>query len=84
MIIYTCPKCGGDLQFSVIDTYPPIHVTECPKCGWKEEKMDEIERVPYRTDVFDARFKISADAFEEAFAIDPGRNFGQKMIFPRL
>ena len=47
MIVYTCPKCGGDLQFSVKATYPPINVTECSSCGWKEEGRDEIERIPY-------------------------------------
>ena len=49
MIVYTCPKCGGHLQFSTVATYPPIHVTECFSCGWREEKMDEIEKIPYKT-----------------------------------
>lgn len=49
MLVYTCPKCGGDLQFSDIATYPPIHVTECPSCGWREEKKDKTERIPYKT-----------------------------------
>lgn len=53
MIVYICPKCGGDLQLSVKATYqnerktpsfsygecqPPINVTECFSCGWREEK----------------------------------------------
>ena len=47
IIIYTCPKCGGDLIEEVICTYPPIYVKHCTKCGWKEERMDEIVRIPY-------------------------------------
>lgn len=65
MIVYTCPKCGGELQFSVITTYPPINVAECPSCGWRKEERDKIERIPYKTatlasdeDVLD---KIEAD-----------------------
>ena len=49
MLVYTCPKCGGELQFSVLDTYPPIHITECSSCGWREEKRDTIEKIPYKT-----------------------------------
>ena len=65
MLVYTCPKCGKGLQFSVIAAYPPIHITECPSCGWREEKRDKIERIPYKTttvssdeDILD---KIEAD-----------------------
>ncbi len=50
MIIYTCPKCGADLMFYCIDTYPPIDVASCTHCGWKHEKMQTIERVPYIID----------------------------------
>lgn len=49
MLVYTCPKCGGDLQFITIATYPPINVAECPNCGWREEKRDKIEKIPYKT-----------------------------------
>lgn len=49
MLVYTCPKCGEELQFSDIATYPPIHITECPSCGWREEKRDTIEKIPYKT-----------------------------------
>lgn len=48
MLVYTCPKCGKDLQFTVVATYPPINVAECPNCGWREEKGDKIERIPYK------------------------------------
>ena len=53
MIVYTCPKCGKDLQFSVMTTYPQLehfNVAECSSCGWREEKReDEIVRIPYKT-----------------------------------
>lgn len=55
-IVYTCPKCGNDLQEEVICTYPPIHVKKCYSCGWSEEQMQEQEiiRIPYikKTDFF--------------------------------
>ena len=47
MIVFTCPECGGDLRYSDICTYPPIHVAECPVCGWREEKRENIKRIPY-------------------------------------
>ena len=49
MLVYTCPKCGNELQFSDIATYPPIHIAECLSCGWREEKRDTIEKIPYKT-----------------------------------
>lgn len=49
MIIYTCPKCGGDLQDLVLASYPPQYKKECPKCGWShiEKPNDEVVRIPY-------------------------------------
>lgn len=47
MIVYTCPKCGEDLFFSIVCTYPPINVTECPKCGWRSEQVEKIQRMPF-------------------------------------
>lgn len=47
MIIYTCPKCGGELTMSVIDTFPPIHVVECHKCGYKDEQIETVSKVEY-------------------------------------
>lgn len=49
MLVYTCPKCGKGLQFSDIAAYPPVHIAECSSCGWREEKRDMIERIPYKT-----------------------------------
>lgn len=47
IIIYTCPKCGGDLIEEVICTYPPINKTTCTKCGWTYEEMETIEKIPF-------------------------------------
>ncbi len=51
MTIYTCPKCGADLMFYCIATYPPIDVACCTHCGWEHKKMQKVERVPYIVDV---------------------------------
>lgn len=47
MIVYTCPKCGGDLQTSVLTCIPPIHKYKCMKCGWTHEAKEEVVRVPF-------------------------------------
>ena len=33
IVIETCPKCGHDLQNTVICTYPPIPRKVCWNCG---------------------------------------------------
>ena len=43
MIVYTCPKCGHALLHTTICTLPPIHVDECPACGWRHESTERIE-----------------------------------------
>ena len=47
IIIETCPKCGHDLDDTVITTYPPINKKECPACGWSHEETAEIKRVSW-------------------------------------
>ena len=49
MLIYTCPKCGRDLQTLVYTTYPPIYGYICTHCGWKheDEVYDTVVRVPF-------------------------------------
>ena len=49
MLIYTCPKCGRDLQAVVYTTMPPINGYICFNCGWKHEEdpKDIINRVPF-------------------------------------
>lgn len=47
MIIYTCPKCGHDLESEVLTCYPPIHRDFCPNCGWSHSKSETIERIPF-------------------------------------
>ena len=51
-IIYTCPKCGSDIDDVVLTTYPPKYMKVCrnPKCDWQfiEEPEEDITvRVPY-------------------------------------
>ena len=52
MIIYTCPKCGGDIYHTCICTFPPIDVWACvnPECGWRREKGRRIERRKFDID----------------------------------
>ena len=47
MIVYTCPKCGGDLVSLVLTSYPPQYKEECPNCGWSHTESDTITRIPY-------------------------------------
>ena len=47
MIIYTCPKCGGQLNHYCVATLPPIDVWDCPNCDWRYEEKDGIEYRPF-------------------------------------
>lgn len=68
IIVYTCPKCGGDLQELVLCSYPPQYKKECPKCGYSYiEKSDPIIRVPYIEPTVLEQPKIScADSINHA------------------
>ena len=46
MIIYTCPKCGSQLNHYCVATFPPIDVWTCLNCDWRYEEKDDLE---YRT-----------------------------------
>jgi hypothetical protein len=48
IVIETCPKCGHDLQNTVICTYPPIPRKVCCNCGWSwTGEPEKITRVPF-------------------------------------
>lgn len=47
MIIYTCPKCGGDIYHTCICTLPPIDVWACLDCDWRYEVPDKLEYRPF-------------------------------------
>lgn len=48
IIIETCPKCGHDLHYEIICTYPPIPRKVCYSCGWSwEDQREEVIRVPF-------------------------------------
>ena len=49
MIIYTCPKCGGQLNHYCVATLPPIDVWACLDCDWRYEEKDSIEYRPFET-----------------------------------
>lgn len=52
MIIYTCPKCGGDIYHTCICTSPPFDVWTCrnPECGWSYKKGEYIEHRKFDVD----------------------------------
>lgn len=52
MIIYTCPKCGGDIYHTCICTLPSFEVWDCrnPECGWYYKKGEYIERRKFDVD----------------------------------
>ena len=48
VIIETCPECGHDLHYLVLDTYPPITQKKCINCGWEcAGKQEEVIRIPF-------------------------------------
>ena len=47
MIIYTCPKCGGDIYHTCICTMPPIDVYDCYDCDWHYEEPKVIDKMPF-------------------------------------
>ena len=51
-VIYTCPKCGSDLDEIILTTYPPKYMKMCKnlKCGWHHIEVpeeDAVVRIPY-------------------------------------
>lgn len=40
MIIYTCPKCGGDIYHTYMSS---VDVWACLDCDWRYEEKDGIE-----------------------------------------
>lgn len=84
ILIETCPKCGADLQDSVVCTYPPIYRKECTRCHWSwESRPEEIKRVPFHPPTEDPVFihhvdtsSIIDDSLSSAFSADPCKNCG--------
>ena len=49
-IIYTCPKCGADLEDIALTSNPPRYMKKCKniKCDWMYvENPQEVIRLPY-------------------------------------
>lgn len=45
MIIYTCPKCGGDIYHNYISS---IDIWACRDCGWQYVEKDGVEYRPFK------------------------------------
>lgn len=51
IIVYTCPKCGHDLNEFVLTANPHIYHKECPNCHWSWQSTPEpIRRIPFIPD----------------------------------
>ena len=62
IVIETCPRCGADLEYLQIETYPPISVKRCTKCTWFwEGKREAIIRIPFKEDVIEINHDINTD-----------------------
>ena len=48
-IVYTCPKCGQDLEVNVLTSNPPKNRYRCtnPDCDWSEDEREDVIRIPY-------------------------------------
>lgn len=47
-IIYTCPKCGGDLMELSLTVNPPIPKKQCKRCGWSwVGQQYHVVRIPF-------------------------------------
>lgn len=71
MIIYTCPKRGGNIYHTCVCTLPPIDVWVCRNCGWRyEEKtvLNIVHSIPQSTKVNDEW--IDYEAFDNVIAND--------------
>jgi len=33
MVKYKCRKCGGEMEYVILTSLPPIHQYTCSKCG---------------------------------------------------
>jgi reverse gyrase len=38
-----CPKCGGNINSSILLSYPPIYKKSCSKCNQIWTKKEKIE-----------------------------------------
>ena len=54
MIVYTCPRCGNDLQEIALTSNPPQYQKFCSRCGWSHTTVDEIYRIPYQLEATSA------------------------------
>lgn len=63
-IIYTCPKCGSDLEEMILTTYPAQHRVYCPNCKWSHDEPsvrishNKVVRIPY-TDKDDTLHEVN-------------------------
>lgn len=44
-IDYVCPKCGGKVVVTTIDTYPPITCYRCQECDYHHDEQRQIAKV---------------------------------------
>jgi len=42
-IRYKCPKCGGNISFTIVATYPETYCYLCLKCGYHKDIQEKLE-----------------------------------------
>lgn len=47
MVIFTCPKCGSDLDETLIGFLPCRFKRKCLKCGWEVMENKDVVRISY-------------------------------------
>ena len=69
MIVYTCPKCGHDLQEVVLTSMSPQRQMYCSCCGWSHITRDEIYKIPYQTEATSALVNDSQGGIDGLFSL---------------
>lgn len=70
-VIYTCPKCGSDLEEMILTTYPAQHRVYCPNCMWSHDgctvriPYDGVLRIPY-TDKDDILHEVNTSTPQDS------------------
>ena len=47
-IIYTCPKCGADLEATFSQANGSSLYYKCTKCNWTSLAEEDVVRIPYK------------------------------------
>ena len=76
-VVYTCPKCGSDIDEAVLCTYPPRYLKYCKNmsCGWSHMEIpeeDAVVRIPYEEPAKPQEWKEPVDPWKYGIKPDAG------------